>query len=93
MALDNELKSQILKAQRNEITEHFIYKKLAVFLKDREKGRVLEDISNDEKSHYEFWKSLTQKDVLPDKVKVGFFVFISKIFGLTFGLKLLEQGE
>lgn len=91
--LDNALRNKILAAQKNEITEHIIYKKLAHFLKDKMRIEILEGISQDEKRHYDFWKSLTGQDVAPDKGRVFLFVFIAKVFGLTFGLKLLEQGE
>jgi VIT1/CCC1 family predicted Fe2+/Mn2+ transporter len=91
--LDAYLRGTVLVAQRNEITEHFIYRKLAGRLKDKRQAGILEGIAADEKSHYEIWKSLTGVDVAPAAGKVAFFVFISRAFGLTFGLKLLEKGE
>ncbi|NIU85126.1 MAG: rubrerythrin family protein, partial [Candidatus Thorarchaeota archaeon] len=43
--------------------------------------------------HYHFWKKYTKEDVKPDKVKVWIYFFIAKLFGLTFGIKLMEKGE
>jgi vacuolar iron transporter family protein len=88
-----ELKRTILGAQRNEISENIIYSRLAGFLKDKEKAAILRGIASDELAHYKFWKTLSGQEVNPDKFKVDFFVFISRVFGLTFGLKLLEKGE
>ncbi len=91
--LDQELKKSILRAQKNEITGHIIYQKLANILKDREKAKILERLSQDELSHYEFWQGLTKKSIKADKFKIFFYILISRIFGLTFGLKLMEGGE
>jgi len=91
--LNPELREKILKAQRNEIAGHLIYGKLAKGLKDKEKSHILEKISRQELKHYEFWQSLTQEKTKPNKLKIFFYIFIAKLFGLTFGLKLLEKGE
>lgn len=91
--INQELKEKIFKAQRNEITEKIIYENLAGVIKDKEKAEVLHKISQEEASHYEFFKTLTEKDVTPDKFKIFFYVFIAKLLGLTFSLKLMERGE
>ncbi len=86
-------KEKILIAQKNEITEHEIYHKLASLVKDGNNSRILEQISRDELEHYKFWTTLTQQQVTPDRFKVFFYVLISRLFGLTFGIKLMERGE
>lgn len=91
--LEPLIKEKVLQAQKNEITENIIYRRLAGMLKDHQRAAILEGIARDERSHYDFWKTLTHQDVLPDNGKVLFFVLVSRLFGLTFGLKLLEQGE
>jgi vacuolar iron transporter family protein len=88
-----ELKKKILKAQGNEITEHFIYHRLAAKGKDKARSEILERISQDELAHSNFWKSITGQDVPPDRGKISFYVWLSKLLGLTFSLKLLENGE
>jgi VIT1/CCC1 family predicted Fe2+/Mn2+ transporter len=93
MISEKKLREKILQAQRNEITEHIVYRRLAALIKDKAKSKVLEDIANEEKEHYQFWKTLTDQDVAPDRFKISFFVFICRVFGLTFGFKLMEQGE
>ena len=91
--LDEETKNIILTAQRNEITEHFIYEKLSQSTKDPHNRNILERISSDELNHYNFWKKYTQENVKPDKLKIWKYFLISRIFGLTFGIKLMERGE
>jgi len=87
------LMKKILGEQRNEITGHIIYHRLAARLRDKDRAAILERISQDELSHYNFWKGITEQDVQPGIIKIFFYVWLSKFLGLTFGLKLLENGE
>ena len=91
--LDTETRNTILTAQRNEITEHFIYEKLSRSIKDPHNKNILKHISSDELKHYNFWKKYTHEDVKPDKLKIWKYFLISRIFGITFGIKLMEKGE
>lgn len=79
--------------QKKEITEHLIYKKLALKQKNENNKKILERISKDELRHYNVWKDFTKKEFKPSLTKVLFFLLICRIFGLTFGIKLLEKGE
>ena len=91
--LNRDLKEKVLKAQRNELTEHIIYQELAAAVKDKGQSEILARISQEELGHYEFFKSITQEDSRPARLKVLIFVLISRVFGLNFGLKLMEKGE
>jgi VIT1/CCC1 family predicted Fe2+/Mn2+ transporter len=91
--LDKETRDTILTSQKNEITEHIIYSKLSQAVKDKQNKEILKQISDDEKRHYDFWKKYTNKDVKPDKLKIWWYYLISRIFGITFGIKLMERGE
>jgi VIT1/CCC1 family predicted Fe2+/Mn2+ transporter len=91
--LDKETERTILTAQRNEITEHFIYEKLSQSTKDPNNKDALKRISSDELKHYNFWKKYTHKDVKPDKLKIWKYFLISRILGITFGIKLMERAE
>lgn len=91
--LDEKTLKKILAIQKSEITEHFIYKKLSTIVKDEKNSKVLLHLSGDELRHYNEWKKNTDIDVKPDKFKMWFYVFVSRVFGLTFGLKLMEAGE
>jgi VIT1/CCC1 family predicted Fe2+/Mn2+ transporter len=91
--LDKKTRDIILTSQKNEITEHIIYSKLSQAVKDKQNKEILKQISDDEKRHYDFWKKYTNKDVKPDKLKIRWYYLISRIFGITFGIKLMERGE
>ena len=91
--MNEAMKAQLFRYQRNEITEAHIYEKLARTQKSSENRKVLERIAADERRHYDVWKSYTQQDVSVDKLKVWFYYLISLIFGFTFGIKLMESGE
>ena len=91
--LDTKTRKALLTSQRNEITEHIIYQKLAKRQKDPHNRKLLEGISKDELSHYDFWKKHTGEDVKPSRLKIFKYYWISVIFGITFGLKLMENGE
>jgi VIT1/CCC1 family predicted Fe2+/Mn2+ transporter len=93
MEISQELKKQLLTFQKNEITEHHIYTRLAATVKSPENRRILEKIADDELRHYHEWKAHTQEDVKPDQFQVWKYCWISRVFGLTFGVKLMERGE
>jgi VIT1/CCC1 family predicted Fe2+/Mn2+ transporter len=87
------LKRTLLRYQKAEITEHFIYHKLAAAEKSETNRKVLEDIAGDELRHYHVWEHYTKLEVKPGILKIFFYYVISKILGLTFGVKLMERGE
>ena len=93
MAISQEIREKLLVYQRNEITEHHIYKKLAQTIQSPENRHILEQIADDELRHYHDWRKHTQQDVQPDRLTVWKYYLISRIFGFTFGIKLMEQGE
>lgn len=88
-----EIRQQLIYAHREEITEYHIYTKLAEQTKDAENQKVLKQIAADELKHYKIWSAYTNKEVSPSQWEISKYYWISKIFGLTFGLKLMEKGE
>jgi VIT1/CCC1 family predicted Fe2+/Mn2+ transporter len=79
--------------QRIEITEYHIYKRLAKSIKNPENRLIMEQIAEDELRHSEDWKKYTQQDIKPNLWDVWKYYLISRIFGFTFGIKLMERGE
>lgn len=78
--------------QKYEMTEHIIYKMLA----DRIKGKnsqILQNISEDELSHYTILKKYSKKEIKPDRWMIFKFSLLSRILGITFAIKLMEKGE
>jgi len=90
---DNSMVQAMLRAQRNEITEHQIYAKLAQSTSDPHNRDVLERIAADEMRHYELWRTLTRQEVNPDRLLYWRYVIIAWVFGLTFSIKHMERGE
>ena len=91
--LSPDLQKVLEQFQENEITEHVIYVRLSRIEKDSRNREVLERISADEFRHYHFWKGITGTEVKPNRWKIFKFYGISRIFGITFGLKLMEKAE
>jgi len=93
MQLTEELRRKIIAFQRIEITEHHIYVRLARKINAPENAKILERIGEDELRHYNELKKYSQQEVQPDWFKVWWYYLISRMFGYTFGIKLMEQGE
>lgn len=91
--LTSEQMSAFLLFQQNEINEYYIYKRLAKRIKDSNNASVLDRIGEEEKLHYETLKKYTQKEISPNWLKIRWYYYISRIFGITFGIKLMEKGE
>jgi VIT1/CCC1 family predicted Fe2+/Mn2+ transporter len=82
-----------LRTQQKEITEAIVYKKIAKLTKDKHNKEILLSIAEDELKHYQVWKTYTGKNVKPYKIEVRWYTWIIRLFGVTFGLKLMEGGE
>lgn len=89
----NTTDRSLLREQKNEITSHLIYAKLAAKTRDGKNADILRRMSEDELRHYNELKEITGREVKPSRFSIVFFYLISRLFGLTFGLKLLEKEE
>jgi VIT1/CCC1 family predicted Fe2+/Mn2+ transporter len=88
-----KIKKELVKYQKNEITENIVYSKLAESIKNPKNKRIINHIANDELDHYNLLKKYTGLNPKPNRINILKYYLISKIFGLTFGLKLMEKGE
>jgi len=79
--------------QKNEITEHHIYKNLAKRVEGVKNRRIFAQISEDELRHYNVWKKYTGRDIEPDRFRIWLYSMIALLFGFTFAVKLMEGGE
>jgi len=93
MNIDAETRKALLFLQADEINSHYMYQRLAKAVPNEHNSEILSRISAEEKRHYLIWKKYTQTDVHPNNFKIVLYYWISKIFGLTFGIKLMELGE
>lgn len=90
---DDQTRKDLLTAQHNEITEYHIYSRLAKRVSDPHNSETLQRIADEEKAHAEVWKGYTGVDVKPSRFKICFYGLVARLFGLTFGVKLMEKGE
>ena len=93
MQLSESVRKQVLEFQRVEITEYHIYRLLSKRISSPENAKILDQIAQDEFRHYNGWKKYTNEEVQPRWLLVWFYYIISMLFGFTFGVKLMEQGE
>jgi VIT1/CCC1 family predicted Fe2+/Mn2+ transporter len=93
--MENQSETGLLleKFQRIELTEHLIYKNLVRVIRPPENRKVLEQIAADELRHALDWKKFTGKEVKANLWQVWIYTLISRLFGFTFGIKLMEKGE
>jgi len=93
MQLSEDIRKKVIIFQQTEITEYHIYKRLAQRIKSQENAKILDQIAEDELRHYNGWKKYTNEEVQPRWFFVWFYTTVSLLFGFTFGVKLMEQGE
>ena len=91
--MNKHLYKKLLRAQSDEITEHYIYLRLAAREKEPSNRKVLERIAADEKDHYGIWKNQTGTRVSPSMFLVLFCLLLARLFGMIFAVKLMEKGE
>ena len=93
MQLEEQTQQTLETYQQIEITEYHIYKNLAKLVKEDENREILEQIAEDERRHAQEWQQYTQRDIKPNRWDIIKYTLISRIFGFTFGIKLMERGE
>ncbi len=93
MLTDKKLRKFVLRVQRIEETEHLIYMRLAASCKDAANAEVLRKMGVQEKGHARYWQNITQVEQKPDMFRVYRTLFLVKLLGLTFVLKLMEKRE
>jgi VIT1/CCC1 family predicted Fe2+/Mn2+ transporter len=93
MQLTAENLNKISTLQRNEITEHHIYLRIAQVTPDPHNREVLSRIAAEELKHYAIWKQYTAKEIGPGMLRVWFYYLIARLLGMTFAIKLMEGVE
>ena len=83
----------IKRMQQNELTESVIYTEIAKFAKGDENKQTLLRLAREEHAHYEIWKKYTGIEMKPERSKVFKYKLLARIFGFTFAVKLMENGE
>lgn len=87
------IEERLLRAQRMEITEHRIYRKLATLERNTHNREILMKISGQEMQHYQLLKKYTNRDQIPYLSRYWWYTVIAILFGLTFSIKMMENKE
>jgi len=82
---------QILKQQQKELNDALLFETLAKREKDPQNKKIFELIAKEELEHYKFLKRITGKSLKANKFLVKLYILITTIFGLSFGLKLINR--
>jgi len=93
MSLPDEHLKKIARLQKNEITEFHIYRGIARVTGDPRNRDVLNGIAEEELRHYDIWKKYTGRDIGPSWFRIWFYVFVARLLGMTFTIKLMEGIE
>ncbi len=91
--VSSDLQQAMRRLQEEEITGHHIYLKLAETIKNADNAAVLRRIAGEERRHHNFWKTHTGHEAQPNTWKVRLYYWLARLFGLTFGVKLMERSE
>ena len=83
----------LINFQRRETTMAVLYKELAIRMKDQSNKEILLKLASDELDHYHTIKRITTRNIKPDRLRINLFFLICNIFGLTFGIKLMEYNK
>lgn len=91
--MNSEIKKLLLIRQKDEVTGAILYAKLAQKEKHEHNKKLLSQMAQDERDHAATWAKLTQEKVMPDHGKIRRLVFLSKLLGFTFVLKIIQKDE
>ncbi len=91
--MDHSMMRQVLAAQGKELTEAVIYQRLAAIVPSSAHRDVLLRIAQDEQAHALLLKDITGQPGEVNRRRVFWYVLVSRVFGLNFGLRLMENQE
>ena len=91
--ISEELMKLVKKAQIDEEEGTLLYTFMAKREKDEENKKILEQMSKDEKKHAELWKSITKKDLKPNRFSILWFKVLTVVMGFTFVVKTMQKKE
>ena len=91
--MNPQTKKLFLKFQKTELTESVIYHRLSLREKDPQNANVLEKIAQEEAKHHDIIAQITGQKATPCRLKIVWFMFLARVFGITFAVKLMEGNE
>lgn len=83
----------LLEFQQAEVDGAALYRKIAKRVPDEKNRKIILAIAEDEARHADVMRSYTEKELLPNKLKVALYAVINFSLGYTFAIKLMERSE
>ncbi len=93
MNIDPSTLMLLRRMQRNEVTEEQVYARIAAQVKNAKNKATLLSISAEEGRHAALIARYTGETVKPCGWRAAWFAGLARVFGFTFAVKLMEQGE
>ncbi len=84
---------RLLRLQKMEVTEAEVYRRLAKIESDPRNKSILEEIAMEEERHAMTISKITGREVGISFWRVWFQLFLAKILGFTFSIKMMENME
>ena len=91
--MDAALRKLLLKYQKIENTGHVIYNRMAFREKNAENKKILMRMAIEEREHARILQHYTGEDPQADRLQVWWYSFLGWLFGYTFVIRLMENGE
>ncbi len=91
--MEKKIRRLALAAQKNEITEYYVYMGLARLSKNPGNAKILQEIGEAERRHANWWQERTGVQMHASQWKVFKTILQARILGLTFVLKRMEKNE
>ncbi|MEG1931757.1 MAG: VIT1/CCC1 transporter family protein [Pygmaiobacter sp.] len=88
-----ESRALLAAMQQNEATECIIYTRLASCIPSKQNANVLARIGEEEGAHAAVWQQYTGIEAKPKRFRIFIYLLLAKLFGFTFAMKLMENGE
>jgi VIT1/CCC1 family predicted Fe2+/Mn2+ transporter len=93
MELSPGVYKKLLSFQRTELNDSLLYESIAGRQKNENNKTILRSLAKSERSHYEVWKSYTEKVVRPNRLLLYVQILLCRVLGVTFTLKFMEKNE
>lgn len=93
MQISQENRVLMAAMQQGEATESLIYRRIAARVRDDHNRAVLLRIAEEEAAHAQRWQRYTGVEARPQRWKVLLYTLLACVFGFTFAVKHMENGE
>lgn len=87
------LLTRLTRFQRMEMTGSAIYRSIAERETNPRNRGVLFRIAAEERDHAAAWRRYTRRELRPERLKIRWYLLVSRLFGYTFAIRLMERNE